>query len=209
MAKRESYKSANAANKKAREERRAKLREPNTATKLRESGLAKLQREMQALVDSGAGRPMVSPIHPGLVALKRALKECRDDEQGGYPSYCGDGKWSFAATSVGHFEPEEVNALFDLVGIVPDVVPVKGYCEDCKFAKPYEKGSFVVFIGGGYTPKECCSCKGASMSNFKPRKTFPKNRGWWCYYCGKAFAKVEDRDTHSRIREVMPGKACA
>jgi len=168
-------------------------------------------KQVKELAETLRDLRIVSATHPGIVALRKALKERRDDEQGGYSGYCGGGKWSFAATSVGHFTPEEYNALFDLVGIVPDEVPVKGHCEDCKFAKPCEKEGFVTFHGQGYVGP-CLTCKGASMSNFKPRKKFPENRGFWCYQCGKVFAKVEDRDDHVAllsIRQKRGAGTCA
>lgn len=71
--------------------------------------------------------------HPGITALRRMLQAKRWDDQGGYPGYWGDGEWGFSATTF-TVEAEDLNALFALVNVVPDVIVPKGHCRDCEHA---------------------------------------------------------------------------
>lgn len=133
---------------------------------------------------------------PGILALRSVLKRLRWDDQGGYPSYEGDGKWGFSSTGLPQTTPEELNALFALAGLKPDAIKPKGSCEDCVHAKAcYRVGGFITYHEQGYAGP-CCPCKRPLMSNFKARKTFPTGRRFWCFQCGKLFKKRDDRDVH-------------
>jgi hypothetical protein len=103
--------------------------------------------------------------HPGIAAIRRLLKEMRRDEQGGYSGYGGDGRWHFVSTSIGQFTPEELNDLFDLVGIVPDKIVSLGSCSTCIHAKELKDGRLVE---QGYQGP-CLTCKRPKMHNWRPR----------------------------------------
>lgn len=104
--------------------------------------------------------------HPGIVALREILTDLRWDDQGGYVSYEGDGKWSFVSCGLGQATPEQLNAMFDLVGVVPDVIVPLGSCEDCKHARQTDDGEWTE--QGWHGP--CSPCKRPRMSNFVPRE---------------------------------------
>lgn len=104
--------------------------------------------------------------HPGIAVIRRLLQQMRSDSQGGYFSYQGDGKWSFAGTSLGYVNPKDLNILFDLVGIVPDKIESLGSCSTCRHAKELPDGKIV---DQGYASKACSSCKRPKMHNWKPR----------------------------------------
>lgn len=103
--------------------------------------------------------------HPGIAAIRRVLKEMRNDDQDGYSSYGGDGKWHFASVLIGQFTPEELNDLFDLVGLVPDKIESLGTCSTCIHAKEAWDGRFVE---QGYQGA-CHTCKRPKMHNWRPR----------------------------------------
>jgi hypothetical protein len=135
-------------------------------------------------------------LHPGIIALRSILKSMRWDDQGGYSSYLGDGKWGFVSTGLPQTTPKQLNALFDLAGIVPDVIVPKGYCEDCAHAKPNAReGGFITYHEQGYAGP-CSPCKRPKMSNFVPRKSTPSNRRFWCYQCGALFKTRLGRGAH-------------
>lgn len=158
---------------------------------------------------AATGKLMLVTEHPGIVALRRALKSERWDDQGGYPGYVGNGKWDFASSPVGPFTPDEVNALFDLAGLVPDAIQPKGSCEDCAHAAPSNQrpGGFITYHERGYSVP-CSPCKRPLMSNFKPRKKTPANRRFGCLYCGGLFKYRQDRDTHYATRNAVAGHIC-
>ncbi len=110
------------------------------------------------------GLPEAEEKLDGLEVLRTVLKRLRSDDQGGYISYEGNGKWSFVSTSLPQTTPEELNALFELAGIVPDVIVPKGSCEDCANAKVLPDGRRVE---RGYAGP-CSPCKRPIMSNFVP-----------------------------------------
>ena len=96
-------------------------------------------------------------VKRGIAALREILKQLRWDDQGGYPSYAGNGRWLFATTSLPQTTPEQLNALFAMVGIVPDKIESLGSCQECAHS-----------IGGherGYV-RPCLDCKRPKMSNF-------------------------------------------
>lgn len=90
-------------------------------------------------------------------SLRALLKRMRWDDQGGYPSYLGDGKWSFVSTSIGQVSPALLNDLFALVGIEPDVIEPIGTCADCVFAVDGSERGYA---------SPCLECKRPRMSNF-------------------------------------------
>lgn len=97
----------------------------------------------------------------GIEVLRTVLQRLRWDDQGGYPGLCRDGGWDFASTSLPQTTPDELNALFELAGIVPDPIVPLGSCGDCAHAD-----------GGrerGYA-NPCGSCKRPRMSNFVSRE---------------------------------------
>jgi hypothetical protein len=159
----------------------------------------KLALDMKTVADAGSGKRMVARLHPGIIALRSVLKRMRWDDQGGYSSYEGDGKWSFVSTALPQTSPTELNALFDLAGLVPDVIKSKGSCEDCAHAEPCNRDGFITYHDRGYS-KPCCGCKHPQMSNFKSRKVWPVMRRFWCFQCGALFKKREDRDLHREQR---------
>lgn len=73
--------------------------------------------------------------------LRRVLKRLRWDDQGGYPGYRGDGKWAFVSVGLPQVDADELNALLEFAGIVPDEIVPLGSCADCKFAIIYERGT--------------------------------------------------------------------
>jgi hypothetical protein len=89
--------------------------------------------------------------HPGIKALRRILKRMRWDDQGGYPSYAGNGEWHFSSTSLPQTTPTELNQLFALAGIEPDVIKSKGACSDCAHAMAYrDESGLVTYQEQGY-----------------------------------------------------------
>lgn len=98
----------------------------------------------------------------GIEALRNVLLRMRNDKQHGYMSYNGNGEWSFVSTGLPQTSPEELNALFELAGIEPDVIKTIGDCEDCAFS--------VNGRDGGYAA-HCCDCLHPMMSNFVARET--------------------------------------
>lgn len=106
--------------------------------------------------------PVVDNLAAGLEVVKRLLHTMRDAAQGGYTSYRGDGQWSFAATSLPMVTPDELNTLFAMVGVKPDVVESKGNCNTCMFARPDGRDR------GWDSP--CSGCSRPVMSNYIPKR---------------------------------------
>lgn len=107
----------------------------------------------------------VKALAAGIMVLQDVLKRARWDNQGGYPSYQGDGKWSFVTAGLPQASPAEWNALFKLAGIEPDVIVSIGSCHDCQHAKTLPDGRRVERAWAG---QKCCSCGHPRMSNFEP-----------------------------------------
>jgi hypothetical protein len=109
-------------------------------------------------------------VDRGIQALRSVLQRTRWDDQGGYPGYRGNGKWDFVSTGL-QTTPKELNALFALVGLVPDVITPKGSCKECRNSN--------CGVEYGYKTKTCCTCKRPQMSNFAPfrKNTHPSRRG--------------------------------
>ncbi len=122
-------------------------------------GAQSLPKKIQKSVDTLAIQ------RAGIEALRSILKRLRDDAQGGYSSYEGNGEWSFASTSLPQTTPEQLNALFALAGLEPDVIVPKGSCGTCIFATNGRER-------GWSSP--CCSCSRPLMSNFVPEKGFKR-----------------------------------
>lgn len=98
----------------------------------------------------------------GLKVLQDVLKRMRWDDQGGYLDVGDDGKFAgncgFITSALPQSTPEEIDALFELAGIVPDPIVSKGSCETCAHAYPdgEERG----------WSNPCVSCKRPQMSNY-------------------------------------------
>ena len=107
--------------------------------------------------------------HPGITALREALLSMRLDDQDGYTAYQGDGVWSFVSTSLAQVTPSQLNAMFDLAGVVPDKIVSKGSCGTCLHANPFRSGSRGE--RGRYQP--CVGCKRPRMSRFEPMTDEP------------------------------------
>lgn len=67
-----------------------------------------------------------------LKVLQRVLLRMRAGGQGGFQSYKGDGQWTFLSTALPQTTPDELNALLELAGIVPDRIEPVGSCKDCR-----------------------------------------------------------------------------
>lgn len=102
------------------------------------------------------------------LALTKALKRTRWHDQGGYPGYLGDGKWSGQEHGL-WFSTKDLKVLFEAVGIEPDVIVSLGRCEDCKHSKVYADGS----RGEQGYAGPCLPCKRPRMSNFVPLRRKP------------------------------------
>lgn len=100
--------------------------------------------------------------HPGLDALRAVLRRLRWDNQGGYPGYEGDGKWSFVTTGLPQTTPDELNQLFALAGIEPDVIMSLGHCEDCAHSVDGQERGY---------KQPCSGCLRPLMSNFVQLRT--------------------------------------
>ncbi len=111
-----------------------------------------------------------SSMLKGMQVLRTVLQRLRWDDQGGYPSR-NNGKWNFISASLPQTTPEELDALFALVGVVPDEIVSLGDCKDCKHA--------VIKHGRrceqGYAGP-CLTCKRPRMSNFVPVKQLTRKR---------------------------------
>lgn len=95
----------------------------------------------------------------GRALLRKILMRARWDNQGGFPSYLGEGEWAFIETGLPSVTPEELNALHAFAGIVPDKIVPIGSCGTCKFAKDgHERG----------WEAPCVSCRRPKMSNYEP-----------------------------------------
>ncbi len=98
----------------------------------------------------------------GLAALRRVLRGLRWNDQGGYPGYRGRGKWDFVSTGLPQTTPEDLNALFALANIKPDVIISRGDCKHCANSKNGREQ--------GYSTRACFSCKKPRMSNFRRKR---------------------------------------
>jgi hypothetical protein len=107
--------------------------------------------------------------HPGITAVRDLLRAMRLDEQGGYLGRGPDGTWHFGSMGLGQVTPDQLDALFDLVDLVPEPIVSLGHCRDCLFSKPYKsKDGQIGWAERGYS-NPCSPCKRPKMSNFEPR----------------------------------------
>ena len=103
-------------------------------------------------------------VAAGIEVLRRGLWSERWHNQGGYVCRSKNG-WDFASSPVGQFTPDEMDALFAMAGLTPDVIDPLGSCSECKHAevapngKRYERG----WVGG-----KCPPCERPRMTNFEP-----------------------------------------
>jgi len=105
--------------------------------------------------------------HPGIEALRTVLKRLRWDNQHGYPCYKGNGEWAFVSTAIGPATPDELNALFNLADLVPDVIVPLGECSNCEHAHELsDKKGHVLGYGS-----PCNSCAHPYHNHFVPRKS--------------------------------------
>src|SRR3990167_4258416 len=56
----------------------------------------------------------------GIALLRDVLLRMRDDDQGGFRSYLGSGKWGFIETGQPYVTGDELTAPLALAGVVPD-----------------------------------------------------------------------------------------
>ena len=91
--------------------------------------------------------------------LREALLELRWNDQDGYPSYLGNGKWSFVKTSI-WVTPDQLNALFKLANLRPDSIIPNGTCKDCIYSRNGQERGY---------EHPCMTCKRPKMTNFESR----------------------------------------
>lgn len=96
-----------------------------------------------------------------LAALRSVLSRMRWHDQGGFSGYVGNREWSFVSTGLPQTGPDELNALMDLAGIIPDKIVSLGDCSDCFHSENGREK--------GYR-QPCLSCKRPRMSNFESSK---------------------------------------
>lgn len=100
----------------------------------------------------------------GMETLRVVLKRMRWDDQDGYLSVGPDGKYaghaSFITTGLPQVTPEELDALMELAGIVPDPIVTLGSCSDCVHATADGRER-------GYS-RPCFDCSRPQHSNFDP-----------------------------------------
>ena len=102
--------------------------------------------------------------HPGIAVLRGLFRSMRREDQDGYDDV-KDGKFvGFIARPVGSASPDEMNALFDLAGIVPDAIEPSGSCETCVFGVPLPDGR----TGTLGWSRPCCSCAAPKLTEFVP-----------------------------------------
>lgn len=103
-----------------------------------------------------------------ILALSAALRRMRDSNQGGYHD-CKDGSFSGSSLRTSftiQVSGKELDALFALVGIVPDAIVPKGRCKDCVFVMA--NGS----DRGWASP--CSGCSRPIMDKFVPVSSLTK-----------------------------------
>lgn len=110
--------------------------------------------------------PTDAQIEKGLSVLKTVLLRMRWDDQGGFSSR-SDGEWMFASAGLPQVSPDELDALMDAVGIIPDEIQSKGSCQECKHAINGHERGYV---------RPCLDCKRPLMSNFVPAKALAKRK---------------------------------
>lgn len=109
--------------------------------------------------------PSDAATHAARKVLRRALREGRWDDQGGYSSYDGNGKWGFEASGIGNISPKELNTLFAFAGITPDEIEIVGHCSECANARVYPDGT----RGERGYSAPCGSClRPSHINNFVP-----------------------------------------
>lgn len=108
-----------------------------------------------------------SKEHPGIKVLRAILKSLRNTKQGGYHHFRG-GRWEREIAFAVNADPDDMAALCDLAGVVPDEIKINGSCEDCVHAD--HDGD-----GGGWR-QPCCSCSHPKMTNFVPLSSLAKRQ---------------------------------
>jgi hypothetical protein len=110
-------------------------------------------------------------IHPGMKALREILRGMRLHDQGGYTDVGKDGKFAghagFISSGIGQATPEQLDALFDLAGIVPDAIEPLGSCRECVWGDA--RGGD---LGWGAPCAGCCRPK---MTNFVALSSFEES----------------------------------
>lgn len=121
-----------------------------------------VQDEIVAALEEIAEKHLraVALEHPGVAALRGLLRTMyRPEQGGGIPLRSPEGRWLFSAIGLGTVTAEQLDALFDLAGLVPKAVEQRGSCRDCRWAKNGKSR--------GYT-YPCSPCTRPWMSNFEP-----------------------------------------
>jgi hypothetical protein len=107
-----------------------------------------------------------NPTLENLEVLRTVLLRLRNDDQGGFNCYRAGvqelgGHWMFVSTALPQTTPDELDALMDLAGIIPDEIVPIGHCYKCKFSNEHGNER-------GYK-EPCLTCKHPLMSNFQEK----------------------------------------
>lgn len=83
-------------------------------------------------------------VHPGILALRRAIRATRWDNQGGYPFAGGH-------CSIG-LNADDMAAVLELVGMEMDEIDTTGECADCAFAEDGKERGYAFPCSGCLRP---------------------------------------------------------
>lgn len=97
--------------------------------------------------------------------LQEILEQNGNQEQEGFSSYEGKGKWSFVRMGL-MVTPKQLNALFKMANLEPKVIKSRGDCNTCQYAKLCNGK----YVERGYQGK-CLTCIRPKMSNYRKRYT--------------------------------------
>ena len=112
------------------------------------------------------------PEHPGMTVLRRLLVSMRSERSDGYHDVGPNGKFAGTANLISkglpQATPEDLDALFDLVGVVPDVIAPNGDCADCIHGRvnPPVSDGRTHHARGWWRP--CSSCTHPKRDRFDP-----------------------------------------
>lgn len=102
----------------------------------------------------------MSAEHAGLRALREILSRMYSGKQGGgITGYSQTRGWAFVSSGIGQATPEQLDALFDLVGLQPRPVVPRGACADCRWAKDGRERGYSF---------PCAPCTRPWLSSFEP-----------------------------------------
>ena len=99
-----------------------------------------------------------------LEVLRDVLMRLRSEDQDGFDDVGPDGKYAghavFVSMGLPQVTPEELDALMELAGIVPDPIESNGRCSECVHARLNGRER-----GWG---RPCSGCSRPKMTNFEP-----------------------------------------